>query len=749
METKKKPALGAIRRFAEGGPVKPAPTGSLRWMMNGAQAAMANVKDSMASKPAPAAQAPAAVAAPATAAAPVLNIRTYAANTALDKRMQNADNMKVGGAVRGPGTGTSDEVPIMASNGEFVIKAKAVKEIGLPTLHALNEIADAPAVKAGSKPGGAIRKMATGGEVGADPLPADTYIPAEPPPVAPGTTDAQVEAHKKAAASIPDTFRPLGVPTLGGIPGFKRGGAIRKMATGGLVEDDAVDRVNRLNAARAPGGAMPSLAQIGAASAPSNPSGGATPVKPASDSVVSQIPTGGVPGAGPTPALGESTNPQAAGTIPATPAAAPTPAAPGRPGGAIRMASLQPTTAAAPAVAAGALPKPANQVTRIGNSYSGGPGISGDISLVDAGGNPAPAGGAISSLNNQAAENLARRYGQTSDFGTATSGGGTVSTVPGMSQAKIDATLTNPDGTRWTAQDQATMAANVRDGVDPYRGTSRAQKTMTVRDRLATMGDATTRRGQDISANIAKANLDAHTATQKATNDIAQKKLTLDEQRAALDDAQKVRIAQLDEQIISGTPEQQKRAAEQKASLMGKGPADGKALAGPVLKQLQETRDNAATISNLNQSFKDDFASKGLFGVGAEAQLGASANMGVDKDAVEWWKNYKKQSELVERHALFGASLTPGEQDSWRAADIGPGMNKDVIKKNLETRAALSKRVFENTRQDLIDAGHSDSRINAIASRGAPAAPVDAASHASLPSGTIYTTPNGEVRRKK
>ena len=45
--------------------------------------------------------------------------------------------------------------------------------------------------------------------------------------------------------------------------------------------------------------------------------------------------------------------------------------------------------------------------------------------------------------------------------------------VPGMRQADIDQALTNPDGSRWSAADNATMAANLRDGVNVYRGTSR------------------------------------------------------------------------------------------------------------------------------------------------------------------------------------------------------------------------------------------------------------------------------------
>ncbi|KWK79431.1 hypothetical protein WM16_07770 [Burkholderia ubonensis] len=43
-----------------------------------------------------------------------------------------------GGAIRGPGTGTSDSIPAMLSNGEYVIKASAVQQIGIPALDAIN-----------------------------------------------------------------------------------------------------------------------------------------------------------------------------------------------------------------------------------------------------------------------------------------------------------------------------------------------------------------------------------------------------------------------------------------------------------------------------------------------------------------------------------------------------------------------------------------------------------------------------------
>jgi hypothetical protein len=50
---------------------------------------------------------------------------------------------------------------------------------------------------------------------------------------------------------------------------------------------------------------------------------------------------------------------------------------------------------------------------------------------------------------------------------------GGVTSLPGMPQAQINATLHNPDGSQWSTRDNAVMAANLRDGVDPYRGTSR------------------------------------------------------------------------------------------------------------------------------------------------------------------------------------------------------------------------------------------------------------------------------------
>ncbi len=52
------------------------------------------------------------------------------------------DKLKMarGGHVRGPGSGTSDSIPALLSHGEFVVKADAVKKIGVQRLNAMNSI---------------------------------------------------------------------------------------------------------------------------------------------------------------------------------------------------------------------------------------------------------------------------------------------------------------------------------------------------------------------------------------------------------------------------------------------------------------------------------------------------------------------------------------------------------------------------------------------------------------------------------
>jgi tape measure domain-containing protein len=66
---------------------------------------------------------------------------------------KRAQKFNTGGYVSGAGTGTSDDIPAMLSNGEYVIKAAAVNKLGKGKLDLLNQ--------------GILPKFATGGIVGA------------------------------------------------------------------------------------------------------------------------------------------------------------------------------------------------------------------------------------------------------------------------------------------------------------------------------------------------------------------------------------------------------------------------------------------------------------------------------------------------------------------------------------------------------------------------------------------------------
>lgn len=102
--------------------------------------------------------------APTPEATPKPAISDYVGNSALDKRMKAADAMASGGPVTGPGTGTSDEVPILASNGEFMVRKAAVDAVGVDVLEAINALGENKSTQDGpgdKQPG----KYAVGGEV--------------------------------------------------------------------------------------------------------------------------------------------------------------------------------------------------------------------------------------------------------------------------------------------------------------------------------------------------------------------------------------------------------------------------------------------------------------------------------------------------------------------------------------------------------------------------------------------------------
>ncbi|MFZ2560628.1 MAG: hypothetical protein WAW91_03300, partial [Candidatus Nanoperiomorbaceae bacterium] len=60
-------------------------------------------------------------------------------------------NKATGGYISGPGTATSDSIPAWLSNGEYVLKASAVRAIGMDRLHYMNQTGNVPRFASGGQ----------------------------------------------------------------------------------------------------------------------------------------------------------------------------------------------------------------------------------------------------------------------------------------------------------------------------------------------------------------------------------------------------------------------------------------------------------------------------------------------------------------------------------------------------------------------------------------------------------------------
>lgn len=95
-----------------------------------------------------------------------------------------------GGTVRGPGTATSDSIPAMLSNGEFVVRKRSVDAIGVDTLHRINAMS-----------GGGIVGYAAGGRARPDPQAGGTAPAVAATEAAPAADTAGVASSAAAAAT--------------------------------------------------------------------------------------------------------------------------------------------------------------------------------------------------------------------------------------------------------------------------------------------------------------------------------------------------------------------------------------------------------------------------------------------------------------------------------------------------------------------------------------------------------------------
>lgn len=153
-----------------------------------------------------------------------------------------------------------------------------------------------------------------------------------------------------------------------------------------------------------------------------------------------------------------------------------------------------------------------------------------------------------------------------------------------------------------------------------------------------------------------------------------------------------------------------------RASAKGAGAPVGKTMSPANIMKIADMEKSVGATERLASEFKPDFAGA----KGAAMTAVGSLPFG-DTDAAEWWRNYRREEELIKRHELFGATLTGSEGAAWRAADVNPTMDAGQIATRLARRAQIERDAYSKMLGKLQQGGWN------VPGADAPGAPPPAA----------------------
>lgn len=374
--------------------------------------------------------------------APAKAISDYSGMNAMQRR-EKAAGLADGGMVRGPGTGTSDDVPDEVPEGTYIMPADSTQALGPDKLAAMGTRGFSPG---GKQPGKKVPVNLSNGEfkmppeqvhaIGVQAL--DQAKNATHQPVRGFAPKARPEEPRQffadgggvrpyRATGVDDEFMQSIAQSQNARRQQANATASEAMAQSQASSDEAAQQAQ---APAAP--AAPAIPQIGQMHSAGSRSGGqmlADGLTSGARSFFDSFQKGPEPAATPSPAgprgmPGYKTDVQrGGGNVPAIDtAAAPAPAA---------------TSAQAPAAAPGP-----GDVTRVGNSYSG-TNVSGDISIN---GQAPRNGGQVSAQNMAAADGLAARSQQESMARV------TAQPAVGFQPAGVTAPVVRHSGNDWQAR---------------------------------------------------------------------------------------------------------------------------------------------------------------------------------------------------------------------------------------------------------------------------------------------------------
>jgi hypothetical protein len=148
-------------------------------------------------------------------------------------------------------------------------------------------------------------------------------------------------------------------------------------------------------------------------------------------------------------------------------------------------------------------------------------------------------------------------------------------------------------------------------------------------------------------------------------------------------------------------------AQEATARVVEKGP---KMFPEKAAETLTDDINQVDALSRALRGFNDDFAGSAFSSIESLLQ-GWNSDIGTPGQR-DWWSDVKASDNII-RNKLFGASLTPGEQQAYEQTTITPGMDGVEIRKNLIRRLGIVQEATQRRYNRYIAAGYDPAQIDA------------------------------------
>jgi len=165
-------------------------------------------------------------------------------------------------------------------------------------------------------------------------------------------------------------------------------------------------------------------------------------------------------------------------------------------------------------------------------------------------------------------------------------------------------------------------------------------------------------------------------------------------------------------------------------------------LGSTDVERITKIDDSLGVQNRLLETFKPNYAGYKVKFAGDIANTIASTFGGENEAQADWWKSYDA-NDTIARNALFGASLTEGEEKAWKATTVEISMTPQMIERRMKERAALIEAKRKTTIENLGKANFNVDNFQAAPSNFS-LAPVAAPPVAALKEGHVTTFKNGQ-----